>query len=406
MQKKELGAIWITIAILIGVCLPITAVAQGTEADYVRAAGLQAKYEAAAIDIAGPASWLGQSHKFFYRKTSRGTSEFIMVDAETLKKEPAFDHEKIAESLSKLTGKTYKAQDLPLGRIRFDDTGANFFALVDTTPVRCTVKTSSCTKVEPGALGGFGGGGGGFGRRGRQEGPRVSPDKKWEASINNFNVAIRPAGTTEVIHLSTDGSEGNYYTLNSIEWSPDSKKLAAYRVRPGYHREVHYVESSPEDQLQPKFSSRVYAKPGDVLDLKRPVLFDIASKKQFNVDTTLFPNPYDTSRIEWWKDSRAFTFEYNQRGHQVYRVIEVDAATGKARAIISEEPKTFFNYTRATGNLTGSGKNYRHNVDDGKEIIWMSERDGWNHLYLYDEGMRAKTLISSFTTASILTARG
>ena len=84
------------------------------------------------------------------------------------------------------------------------------------------------------------------------------------------------------------------------------------------------------------------------------------------------------------RDSRAFTFEYNQRGHQVYRVIEVDAASGKARAVISEEPKTFFNYRSANGSLADSGKKFRHDVDDGREVIWMSERDGWNHLYLID----------------------
>jgi dipeptidyl aminopeptidase/acylaminoacyl peptidase len=86
----------------------------------------------------------------------------------------------------------------------------------------------------------------------------------------------------------------------------------------------------------------------------------------------------------WRADSRAFTFEYNQRGHQVYRVIEVDAATGAARAVISEEPKTFFFYTEANGNPRDSGKKFRFDVDDGREVIWMSERDGWNHLYLYD----------------------
>ena len=68
-------------------------------------------------------------------------------------------------------------------------------------------------------------------------------------------------------------------------------------------------------------------------------------------------------------------FEYNQRGHQVYRVIEIDAETGGTRAVISEEPETFFNY---------SNKRFRHDLDDGREIIWMSERDGWNHLYMLD----------------------
>ena len=45
------------------------------------------------------------------------------------------------------------------------------------------------------------------------------------------------------------------------------------------------------------------------------------------MDNSLYPNPYNLSPIQWWKDSRGFTFEYNQRGHQLYRVIEVDGAT-------------------------------------------------------------------------------
>jgi dipeptidyl aminopeptidase/acylaminoacyl peptidase len=128
----------------------------------------------------------------------------------------------------------------------------------------------------------------------------------------------------------------------------------------------------------------VYAKPGDVLALPQPSIFDVNTKKEIAVSSTLFPNPYDLSRFQWRKDSHAVTFEYNQRGHQVYRVIEVDAATGAARAVISEEPKTFFNYRTANGGLADSGKKYRYDVADGREVIWMSERDGWNHLYLYD----------------------
>jgi dipeptidyl aminopeptidase/acylaminoacyl peptidase len=160
--------------------------------------------------------------------------------------------------------------------------------------------------------------------------------------------------------------------------------LVAYRVRPGYERLVHYVESSPTDQLQPKYSRREYAKPGDTLDIAQPVLFDVETKKQVIVGNSLFPNPYSLSNPVWWKDSRAFTFEYNQRGHQAFRVIEVDAATGAARALINEEPQTFFSYRPLTGNLRETGTRYRFDVNDGKEIVWASERDGWRHLYLYD----------------------
>ena len=126
---------------------------------------------------------------------------------------------------------------------------------------------------------------------GAPENLRASPDGKWEALIQNFNVFIRPKGKTEGFALSIDGSEGNYYTFASINWSPDSKRLVAYRVRPGYRRQVHYVESSPSDQLQPKHSTRDYAKPGDALDVAQPVLFEVDSKKQTSHRQQPVPEP-------------------------------------------------------------------------------------------------------------------
>ena len=136
--------------------------------------------------------------------------------------------------------------------------------------------------------------------------------------------------------------------------------------------------------MRPKHTVNVYAKPDDALlpgaagDPRR------RGKTQIILDSTLYPNAYDQARFQWRKDSHAVTFEYNQRGHQVYRVLEADAVTGKVRAVISEEPKTFFNYRTANGGLADSGKKYRFDLEDGKDVIWMSERDGWNHLYLMD----------------------
>ncbi len=164
----------------------------------------------------------------------------------------------------------------------------------------------------------------------------ASFDGKWEAFIQNYNVFLKPVGNHPGTPLSFDGSEGNYYTLRSVAWSPDSKKLVAYHTRPGYDRQVMYIESSPADQIQPKHMAIHYRKPGDALDIAYPALFDIDSRKEIEIDHALFPNPYSLSPPVWWKDSRAFTFEYNQRGHQAYTVIEVDAQTGKTRPLIAE----------------------------------------------------------------------
>ena len=369
------------VALSVTLAVPSVATAQGTPADYARAEKLRTTYESLVVDIAGPPTAIGNTHRFWYRKMVRGAEQFVVVDADTQQRQPAFDHEKIAASLSKAAGTTYKATALPFNTLTFTDDGSAITVNVEGSPYRCSVADATCRKLDTPLRAGAGLG---VGRRRQDDGPRVSPDGKWEALVNNFNIAIRAAGTRTATRLSTDGSEGNAYELSSIAWSPDSKKLAAYRVKPGYRRQVHYVESSPEDQLQPKHTSILYAKPGDVLDVEQPVLFLLDSKRQIVVDNALFPNAYAMSALEWRKDSRAFTFEYNQRGHQIYRVVEVDGTTGTARAVISEEPKTFFTYRTANGGLADSGKEFRFDVDDGKEIVWMSERDGWNHLYLFD----------------------
>ena len=114
---------------------------------------LRTKYEAAAIDIAGAATWIGNTHRLWYRKLSRGANEYVIFDADTLKKQTAFDHEKIAASLSKLTNNTYRPQDLSLMQLRFDNNVTSFTATIDGTAVRCTIADSACAKVDPPAPG-------------------------------------------------------------------------------------------------------------------------------------------------------------------------------------------------------------------------------------------------------------
>ena len=204
----------------------------------------------------------------------------------------------------------------------------------------------------------------------------TSPDGRWRAFVKDFNVWLAETGGAET-RLSQDGSEKDAYT-GQFSWSPDSRKLVAIRAEPGQERKVTLVESSPKDQLQPKVTTYDYFKPGDNLPHPRPQLFDVTTKRQIPVNDELFPHPFTESSslpVRWERDSKRFTFSYNQRGHQIFRVLGVDAESGAAQPIVNEECKTFFCY---------SSKQFLHWLDDTQELVWMSERDGWNHLWLYD----------------------
>ena len=216
--------------------------------------------------------------------------------------------------------------------------------------------------------------------RREQRGPRSprsqakSPDGKWSASIRDYNLYVQNLETDEEIALTEDGTEEDAYS-DRFHWSPDSTKLLVLRTRKGDERKVYLIESSPDDQLQPKLHNYSYLKPGDQIPIHKPHLFHISDKRHIAVPDELFPNPWSISDIRWSPGSGRFSFLYNQRGHQVLRIISVDTTTGQPHAVIDEQSETFIDY---------SGKRFSHYIDDANEIIWMSERDGWNHLYLYD----------------------
>ena len=211
----------------------------------------------------------------------------------------------------------------------------------------------------------------------REAGTRAggnSPDGKWIATIRDHNIYLRPRDGGEAFALSDDGKASDSYSLDELWWSPDSQKIAAFRTEPAQEHKVYEIESSPRDQVQPELRTLDYLKPGDKIAHPHPQLFDIAARKHIAVDDKLFPTPWSDEDVRWAADSSRFTFVYNQRGHQALRVIAIDAATGAASAIVDEHSDTFIDY---------SGKYLCRWIGED-EILWMSERDGWNHLWLYD----------------------
>ena len=208
----------------------------------------------------------------------------------------------------------------------------------------------------------------------RHGGYVVSPDSTMRAYIKNDNIYVSRRDGSDERQLSYDGTLGHYYS-SYIQWSPDGKYVAANRIVPvPQKRYVYYVESSPVNQLQPILHQQEYAKPGDELMRKKPCIYEVATGRAIIPDDTLFPHPYDIYGPEWSRDGHTVIFEYNERGHKVYRVLEINVETGNVRTVIEEKSSTYINYNRR----------FRQSILEGKQMVWMSERDNWNHLYLYD----------------------
>ena len=349
------------------------AVAQGTADDYRRAYALKEKFSADKVFYSNVnPQWIEGTHQFWYVRNTPDGCLYVSVDADKKARKELFDSHRLAKALGAASGKEVKPEALALGHLSVSkglDTLRFVFnnqrwmyasrknQLVNEGAVPFPPKQKHWMEVDDE----------------KTASPVPSPDGKWIAFIKNQNIYVKEVATGKEKQLSLDGTLGNYYSTY-IRWSPDSKKVASCKIRPVEKRYVYYVESSPADQLQPKLHKQEYAKPGDELPFKVPCIYEVESGRSIIPSTELFDRQYEVYGPEWNPDSRAVTFEYNQRGHQVYRVLELSAETGKVRPLVEETSDTYVNYTR----------HFRHDLKDGKQMIWMSERDNWNHLYMYN----------------------
>ena len=357
--------------------------AQGTLEDYRRAYSLYEKFNATQV-YNDPADirWDGKTTFHYSVYTPEGTDYYVgKVTGDVKTADVKAIHMKaLAELLSRETGKDIPRNTLRLSRLSVDENqptsvSFEFDGYKWTVEEACTAGLRLGSKEEL------------HSSKGPWKKPRhwmevddekgaapvASPDGKRQAYIKNDNVYVSDRDGRHERALSNDGTAGNYYS-SWLKWSPDGKYVCANKIRPAQKRYVYYVESSPKSQLQPILHQQEYAKPGDELRFKVPCIFNVETGQAVIPSTELFDRQYDLYGPEWKEDGKAVTFEYNERGHKAYRVLELDAETGKVRTLVEESSPTFVNYSRM----------FRHVLKGGKEMIWMSERDNWNHLYMID----------------------
>ena len=204
-----------------------------------------------------------------------------------------------------------------------------------------------------------------------------SPDGLWTAIYKENQLWL--VGEDQEVKLSSHRSERNSFNGNSsvsrVYWSPNSKFLATIQTQTRPERTVHIIESSPQNQLQPKLHSFPYRKPGDELPVPIVRLFSIADLKEIKISNELFDNPWSLKFLKWSPDGQSFHLLYNQRGHQILRLLNVNASDGRVRSIIEEQSETFIHYST-------EGKSVLEQLSPDT-ILWSSERSGWNHLYRY-----------------------
>ncbi|KQM78074.1 peptidase S9 [Pedobacter sp. Leaf216] len=330
--------------------------------------------------------WKKDGTAFWYKKNlPNRTWEYNYVDAATGKRKAAFDHDKLAQSIEKTTGKKQNPLKLQFTELYFGDDGNKATIKMQDKWYQLNLNDYSLTDTKDTSIYRYNAKRPLQQRRSRWQRnreARKSPDGKSEIMIRGGNLFVVDLATKVETQLSTDGNADKPY--GEYAWAPDGKNIVAYKIDPKEIKKVHYILSSVPGTTRGELKSREYAQPGDDFTAYQPYVFNVASKKSTKVDA----DPIDffgAPELHWRNgNSRYYSYEKVDRGHQRFRVIEVDVLTGKTKNIIDEKTKTFIYESRI----------YTRYLPKTNEMLYTSEQDGWQHLYLVNTLSGKQSLIT------------
>jgi dipeptidyl-peptidase-4 len=325
-------------------------------------------------------NWIDES-TFWYRNDIPEGFEFVLVDAEKMQRQRAFDHEKLASALSKTAEKSYEPFKLPFQNIEFSDDRNSLTFSVGSTEYEYDIPSNRCIKGEETK------------RSGRNV--MVSPDGNKGAFIREHNLWVRNMETGEETQLTTDGVKDFGYATNNagwtksnrpvLLWSPDSKKIATFQHDGRGVGEMYLVSTKVG---HPKLESWKYPLPEDkvifrihrvVIHLDGPRIVRLQMPPDQHRSTVTDHIALGTGELadaEWSQDSSQLAFVSVSRDHKHVVLRTADPDTGEVRDVLEEKVDTFFE--------SGFNQVNWHVLTESNEVIWFSQRNDWGHLYLYD----------------------
>lgn len=265
--------------------------------------------------------------------------------------------------------------DLDRSRLVFQRDGTVYEVLLESGEIRETDDTDGLQRDEPTSR-----------RprapRGRQLTREDSPDGRWQAVSDDYNVRIEPIGTAfGTINVTTDGERKYRYGQASwvygeelkqntaMWWSPDSRRLAFYEFD---EREVrdYYLTGGLTD-LHTTLLVEGYPKAGEANPIAKLRIVEVASRETIQVDVGEETEQY-IYNVQFCPNGDWLLFHRTNRHQNHLEVMAADPETGASRVILEERQETWQDNSPTMRFL-----------DDGQHFIWQTEKTGWAQYELH-----------------------
>jgi dipeptidyl-peptidase-4 len=219
---------------------------------------------------------------------------------------------------------------------------------------------------------------------------KLSPDGKKAAYSSEHNMYVEDLATGKITKLTNDGTarmingtfdwvyEEEFSCRDGFRWSPDSKNIAYWQIDARKIKNFLLIDNT--DSLYSFTKPVEYPKAGQDPSVTKVGVISLATGK-----TTWMKVPGDATqhyipRMEWADNSSELVLEQMNRKQNEAKVFICSAATGAAKSIYRETDKAWIE-TKEKWGLEPTGWDW---IAGGKKFIWVSEKDGWRHIYSLD----------------------
>ena len=222
--------------------------------------------------------------------------------------------------------------------------------------------------------------------------PTFSPDGKKIAFARDNNLYVYDIASKQITTITTDGKkssvingitdwvyEEEFAFVRAFDWSNDSKKVAYIRFDESQVPE--FSMSIFKKDLYPTVETFKYPKAGEKNSEVSLHIYDVASKGTQKVNLSQYADFY-IARMQWTNESNVLSAQVLNRHQDNLDLLFIDGNSGATKVVLNEKDKA---YVDVTDNLTFLKDN---------SFIWTSEKDGFNHIYLYDKTGKLKNQVT------------
>jgi len=325
--------------------------------------------------------WMADGSSFWYAEGAPANTVIYKVDPKANTKEPMFDTERLRRAIAQALEHEPPYRGIPFDTFTFSDDEKSIQFSLETKKFELELDSYQLTqapaisesekkRMTP--------------QRVPQPSPyewpwweikeSLSPDGRWFASLRDYNLFLRSGLDGRSVKITNDGEPGfgwwDWPWQKGLEWSPDSLKLVAKKLdlrRVSRFPLVHYL--NPQEAVEWFPHERSAIGEGEVTEL---YVVDVLTSERIKVDTGEAAG--GRIYIEGWSpDGSVLWLIRTDRWERKVEVLVANPSTGATNVVLTEVREAPLYPVRRFSLLA-----------DGKRFIWLTDTDGWLHLYSYD----------------------